>query len=78
MSVSCECCVLSGRSLCDELIPHPEGFYRVWCVVVRSKNVMNEATTSVGVQRKKKFVVVQKCLISHTFSTVLLAIITLL
>ena len=32
--VCCECCVLSGRSLCDELITRPEGSYRLWCVVV--------------------------------------------
>jgi hypothetical protein len=25
MSVSCECCVLSGRGLCDELVPRPGG-----------------------------------------------------
>jgi hypothetical protein len=24
MSVSCECCVLSGRVFCDDLITHPE------------------------------------------------------
>ena len=29
-----ECCVLSGRSLCDELITRPEESYRLWCVVV--------------------------------------------
>jgi hypothetical protein len=34
MFVCCECCVLSGRSLCDELITRPEEFYRLWCVVV--------------------------------------------
>jgi len=34
MSVSCECCVLSGRGLCDELITRSEEFYRLWCVVV--------------------------------------------
>ena len=34
MSVCCECCVLSGRSLCDEPITHPEESYRLWCVVV--------------------------------------------
>jgi len=34
MSVCCECCVLSGRGLCDELITHPEQSYRQWCVVV--------------------------------------------
>jgi hypothetical protein len=32
MSLSCECCVLSGRGLCDELVPRPEESYRVWCV----------------------------------------------
>ena len=32
MSVSCECCVLSGRGLCFEPITSPEESYRVWCV----------------------------------------------
>jgi len=32
--VCCECCVLSGRGLCDELITRPEESYRMWCVVV--------------------------------------------
>ena len=34
MSVCCECCVLSGRGLCDELITRPEEPYRLWYVVV--------------------------------------------
>jgi hypothetical protein len=34
MSVCCECCVLSGRGLCNELITHPGESYRLWCVVV--------------------------------------------
>ena len=34
MSVSCECCVLSGRGLCDEMITCPQGSYRLWFVVV--------------------------------------------
>ena len=34
MFVCCECCVLSGRGLCDGLITRPEKSYRVWCVVV--------------------------------------------
>ena len=29
MFVCCECCVLSGRGLCDELITRPEQFYRL-------------------------------------------------
>ena len=32
--VCCECCVLSGRGLCDELIARPEESYRMWCVLV--------------------------------------------
>ena len=32
--VCCECLVLSGRGLCDELITRPEESYRLWCVVV--------------------------------------------
>jgi hypothetical protein len=31
MYVSCDCCVLSGRGLCDELVPRPEESYRLWC-----------------------------------------------
>jgi len=34
MDVCCECCVLSGRGLCDELITRPEESYRLRCVVV--------------------------------------------
>jgi hypothetical protein len=29
-----ECCVLSGRGLCNELITHPEESYRLWCIIV--------------------------------------------
>ena len=32
--VCCECCVLSGRRLCDGLITRPEESYRLWRVVV--------------------------------------------
>jgi hypothetical protein len=34
MFVCFECCVLSGRGLCDGLITRPEESYRLWCVVV--------------------------------------------
>ena len=34
MFVFCECCVLWGRGLCDELITRPEESYRLCCVVV--------------------------------------------
>jgi len=32
--VCCECRVLSGRGLCDELITRPEESYRLWSVVL--------------------------------------------
>jgi hypothetical protein len=34
MSVCCECCVLSGRGLCNGLITRPGDFYRLWRFVV--------------------------------------------
>ena len=34
MFVCCECRVLSGRGLCDELITRPGESYRLCCVVV--------------------------------------------
>jgi hypothetical protein len=32
MSVCCECCLLAGRGLCDEIITRVKEFYRVWLV----------------------------------------------
>ena len=56
--VCCECCVLPGRGLCDELITRTEESYRLWCVVVCYRNLKNEdAMTRVGShlhQKKKK------------------------
>jgi hypothetical protein len=40
--VSCECCVLSNRGLCDRLIPHPEEYYRLWYVRVWSGKPQTE------------------------------------
>ena len=34
MFVCCECCVLSGRGLCNELITRPEESYRLWWINV--------------------------------------------
>ena len=54
MFVCCECCVLSGRDLCEELITHPEESYRLWCVVVcdleTSRIALGRSTTA----KKKK------------------------
>jgi hypothetical protein len=56
MFVYCECCVLSGRGLYDELITRPEESYRLWCVVVCDlENLKNEeAMTRVGSQRHRR------------------------
>ena len=42
MCVSCLCCVLSSRGLCDEPITRPEESYRVWCVWEWSSSLDNE------------------------------------
>jgi hypothetical protein len=34
MFIWCDCCVLSGRDLCNKPITHPEESYQLWCVVV--------------------------------------------
>jgi len=50
MFVCCECFVLSGRCLCDELITRPEKSYRLWCVVVCDlENLMNEEPYPINV-----------------------------
>ena len=41
MFVCCECCLLSGRGLCDGLITRPEDSYRQWCVVVCDQETSN-------------------------------------
>ena len=54
--VCCECCVLSGRGLCDELITRPEESCRLWCVVMCDlENLKNEeAMIRVGSQCHRK------------------------
>ena len=42
--VCCECRVLSGRGLCDELITRPEESYRLCCVVVWPRNIKNRCS----------------------------------
>jgi hypothetical protein len=39
MSVCCECCVLSGRGLCDGLVPRPEESYNMSkkCVILKPR-----------------------------------------
>jgi hypothetical protein len=63
MFVCCECCVLSGKGLCDGVIIRPEESYRMWRVCVWSRNLENEEakaryqavenTTTMGCNAKK-------------------------
>jgi hypothetical protein len=41
MFVCCDCCVLSGRGLCNGLITHPQESYRLWRVVVCDQETSN-------------------------------------
>ena len=63
MFVCCDCCVLSGRGLCDELITCPEESYRLCCVVVCDLENLKyeEAMTRVGSQRH-----IKKCITGNT------------
>ena len=56
MSVCCECCVLSGRGLCDELITLPEESYRLWSIVVCDPETwrMRMPWPTGGLSRQKK------------------------
>jgi len=56
MSVRSECCVLSGRGLCDELITRPEESYLLWCIVVCDlENLVNEEVMAHwGLSRQKQ------------------------
>ena len=46
MFVCCDCWVLSGTGLCDELITRPKESYRLWCVVVCDLETSKEEANS--------------------------------
>jgi hypothetical protein len=56
MFACCDCCVLSGRGLCDELITRPEESYRLWCVVVCDLETsrLKRPWPALGLSAKKK------------------------
>ena len=58
MSLCCECCVLSVRGLCDELITRPEESYRLWSVVVcdleKQNSWMRRPRPTGGLSRQEK------------------------
>ena len=74
MPVFCECCVLSGRGLCYELITRLEESYLLLCVVVCDlENLMNEeALVHWGLSRQKQTNKSLQCypLFNSTFSDV--------
>jgi hypothetical protein len=67
MSLCCECCVLSGRGLCDELITRPEESYRLWCVVVCDLETswMRRPWPTGGLSRQKNKIYIYKLCIKH-------------
>jgi hypothetical protein len=67
MSVCCDCCVLSGRGLCDELITHPEESYRLWCVVVcgREASWLRRPWPTGGCRIKKKCICMGPCIVKR-------------
>ena len=56
MPVSCECCVLIGRGLCDGLITRPEGSYRTCGVPEchREASIMCRPLPTIRLLRRKK------------------------
>jgi hypothetical protein len=54
LSVSCDCCVLSGRDLCDRPITCPQKSYQEWCVWVWLRNLIEEALGPPGLSSHKK------------------------
>jgi len=50
MFVCCECCVLSGRGLCDGLIIRSQESYRVWRVVVYDQVTARRLEPARGLQ----------------------------
>jgi hypothetical protein len=53
MSVSCECCVLSGTGLRDGSIIRPQESYRGWCDPETSTMGRSRPTTAVEIYIKK-------------------------
>jgi hypothetical protein len=54
MSVSYECCMLSGRGLCVGLFIRPEESYRVWCVCDREASTMKRPWPTRGCRAMKE------------------------
>jgi len=57
MDVCCECCVLSGRGLCDGLITRPEESYRLWRVVCNQETSRMKLKPATGLWKYNHSVV---------------------
>ena len=70
----CECCMLSDRGLCDELITRPEESYRMWCVVVCDLETsrMRRSSSALGrsATEKKMLCILIVCLCMATLTEV--------
>ena len=72
MFVCCECCLLSGRGLCDELITRPEESYRLWCVVMCDLETSRMRRRWTGAPQKKKIshILLRVLLHHHCYTTI--------
>jgi hypothetical protein len=65
MSVCYECCVLSSRGLCDELISRPEESYRLWpvfvCDLEKQTSWMRRPRPTKGLSRQEEKVIMMHC-----------------
>jgi hypothetical protein len=73
-SVCCQCCVLLGRGLCEELITRPEESYQLWGVIVCYLVIswMCWPWPTGGLLRKKKNLILD---LSSVWSVLLITII---
>jgi len=71
MDVCCECCVLSGRDLCDELITCPQQSYLLWCVDVCDieNSWMMRPWPTGGCNEKKKILILKPIVQNDTEAT---------
>ena len=72
--VCCECRVLSGRGLCDELITRPEEAYQLYCVIVcvLETSKMRKPRPALGrcATKQLKFLLI-KCNVIHVQSRIM-------
>jgi hypothetical protein len=62
--------VLSGRGLCDELVPRPEESYRVWCVIVKHRNEEAKAPEKGLLRQRKKMLTLNYLEIRNTYEKI--------